>query len=69
MELKLCSKCHVEKDINDFGKNRARPDGHQTFCKECARNQARESRRKSHSQMTTTPGLMTGTRITFPPES
>ena len=35
MPTKICSKCHEEKDIENFSKNKRRKDGIQTFCKPC----------------------------------
>src|SRR5258708_137854 len=32
---KVCSKCHIEKPLNDFPKNRRHADGHSTQCKAC----------------------------------
>ena len=42
MNTKVCACCHVEKDLTEFYKNKARPDGVQTYCKPCmaARNKA-----------------------------
>lgn len=35
--MKTCTKCLVEKDPADFGKNRRTPDGLATWCRECRR--------------------------------
>lgn len=35
METKICSKCKIEKDICDFGKNKLKSDGLQPNCKLC----------------------------------
>mgnify|MGYP003145952783 CR=1 FL=1 len=32
---KVCSKCKVEKDLTEFGKNKRLSDGHHYYCKEC----------------------------------
>lgn len=37
--MKTCSKCSVEKPIHEFNKNKSRPDGLQTFCRECQKRQ------------------------------
>lgn len=34
---KRCCKCGVVQPLDNFYKNRGRPDGHQTVCKECTR--------------------------------
>jgi hypothetical protein len=34
---KLCYKCNVSKDINEFALNRNRYDRHQSMCKLCKR--------------------------------
>ena len=33
--LKKCAKCEAEKDISDFGKNKAMPDSKERSCKDC----------------------------------
>jgi hypothetical protein len=35
VETKICSKCILEKKLNDFPKDKSRPDGHYVYCKEC----------------------------------
>jgi hypothetical protein len=35
MSTKTCSKCGVEKDVGEFGKNKSRKDGLQERCKSC----------------------------------
>lgn len=34
---KICTKCKVEKDVNDFGKKDANKDGLQSYCKACTK--------------------------------
>jgi hypothetical protein len=34
--MKHCSRCDKDKPTSDFGSNKAKKDGLQTFCKECA---------------------------------
>lgn len=34
---KICSRCHIEKDIEEFGKDKNRKDGHYCFCKLCTK--------------------------------
>jgi hypothetical protein len=41
MKTKICSKCRIEKDIYNFGKDKTRKDGLYPYCKEC---------RKLHNQ-------------------
>lgn len=33
--IKVCSKCNIEKPLNNFGVNRATKDGFQYHCKKC----------------------------------
>lgn len=35
MSQKYCPKCETEKDISEFGPNKSRKDGVQSFCKAC----------------------------------
>lgn len=37
MESKLCNKCGEIKPISDFGKNKSKKDGLQSYCKECTK--------------------------------
>lgn len=46
LSLKKCGKCHVIKDIEQFGKCKGRPDGRHPTCKECRREYARQNRDK-----------------------
>jgi DNA-directed RNA polymerase subunit RPC12/RpoP len=32
---KVCSKCHIEKDVAEFSLNRSAPDGREYKCKQC----------------------------------
>ena len=36
---KVCYVCKTLKDCEDFGVNRTRPDGLQTYCRKCAKDQ------------------------------
>jgi hypothetical protein len=40
--MKLCADCRQDKKVSDFGRNRSRPDGLQTICRQCVaiRNKA-----------------------------
>jgi hypothetical protein len=40
--MKYCPRCKVNKDLLEFGNNKRRKDGKQTWCKECDRGQKRE---------------------------
>ena len=40
--MKRCSRCELWLDRSAFTPNRARPDGLQTFCRECQREYLRE---------------------------
>lgn len=44
---KHCPSCDLDKDIEDFGLNRSRPDGRQNYCKECASLAVQRSKRNS----------------------
>jgi hypothetical protein len=35
---KICSKCLVEKDLNDFRKEKSRKDGHKAICRACCKS-------------------------------
>ena len=38
---KICSKCGLEKPINEFVKNKTKKDGYTSYCKECHRKTCR----------------------------
>lgn len=38
---KKCSNCKEEKGLEEFNKNKARKDGHNTFCKICSTKNSR----------------------------
>lgn len=54
---KICTKCHEEKALNEFGKNKTRKNGHTHHCKQCNKiidkfrqknpNKMREKRKRS----------------------
>lgn len=44
MIKKVCSKCHVEKDISEFRKDRTKKDGYYSSCKECKLIYRRENK-------------------------
>ena len=35
METRVCTKCKVEKDLNDFGNDKTRKNGKSYLCKPC----------------------------------
>lgn len=35
MEKKICSKCNIEKEINNFRKDKTKKDGYYSSCKQC----------------------------------
>ena len=47
IDLKICFKCNVEKDINKFYKHKQMKDGHLNKCIECAKKDAIEARNKN----------------------
>jgi hypothetical protein len=49
MPIKKCSKCSAEKPLDEFHKNKATPDGLQSYCKVCVNSQIRSRRKASKS--------------------
>lgn len=47
--MKDCFKCKSQKEDSEFGLNQKRPDGLQTYCKECTRQVDRDHYKK-HAQ-------------------
>ena len=45
--MKVCSRCHIEKSISKFYKNKATIDGYQYSCKECEKEYSREYQKKN----------------------
>lgn len=43
---KVCTVCGEEKRMSEFGGNRHRKDGLQSFCKECGRERGKRARQK-----------------------
>lgn len=39
MTTKVCTKCGIEKDLSNFGKDSSRPDGLKYNCKSCKKKQ------------------------------
>jgi len=44
MSTKTCTKCGVEKDVSEFGKNKCRKDGLQEWCKSCRKEHYESNR-------------------------
>lgn len=40
--MKICKKCHIEKELDCFYKNKAKKDGLDIYCKSCGNKQTRE---------------------------
>jgi hypothetical protein len=36
--MKTCSKCNIEKPLNEFNKNKSKIDGYHVWCKQCVSN-------------------------------
>ena len=47
MTHKTCPRCEIIKTGAEFAKNRSRPDGLDTYCKECRRNLDRDRYQRS----------------------
>lgn len=47
MKIKLCRKCNIEKNINEFTKNKKLKDGIGTYCRECVKKYSQD-RYKTH---------------------
>ncbi len=46
MNKKICCKCHIEKDKDDFDKNKAKKDGLHHACKKCRKLEREKSKVK-----------------------
>lgn len=51
--MKLCTKCGITKEISEFNKNKTKPDGLQSKCKECHRKYTREHYKKHKAKYKT----------------
>ena len=51
-EMKICSKCKIEKPLDEFSLNRLAKDGHYAWCKECQRfyDRTRRMTREVHEK-------------------
>jgi hypothetical protein len=48
--MKKCTKCHIEKDVSEFNKNKSKKDGLQTLCKECGREKSKSYYKDNHDK-------------------
>lgn len=51
METKVCTKCGVEKPLDQFAKNSSKPDGLSPQCKECKHKYYEEYYKKHKSEI------------------
>ena len=54
--MKTCSDCGDAKELDAFAKNRNRPDGHASRCKDCLSKRAREGRKEGKFAKSKPPG-------------
>jgi hypothetical protein len=54
--MKRCSKCGEEKPLAEFGKNKSRRDGLQSYCKSCVKINSKERRHKKGAKPRKTAG-------------
>jgi hypothetical protein len=45
MDTKVCSCCHKELPVSDYGSNRQTPDGLMYYCRACAASKQRSFRK------------------------
>jgi thymidine kinase len=51
---KICSKCHLEKPLTEFNKNKGKPGGLNLYCKKCHTESDRKYRQKNKARKTIT---------------
>ena len=44
--MKTCTKCNIQKNIDEFGKNKNTNDGLNCWCKKCVNKQTANYRKK-----------------------
>jgi len=42
--MKTCTKCSIEKPLNEFSKNKSKKDGKNTYCKKCTQQESAQRR-------------------------
>ena len=47
MDSKTCSRCGTAKSVDDFHRHAGRPDGRQTYCKDCKSSYGKDWYRKN----------------------
>jgi len=50
MTKKVCTKCHVEKDLDEFSCDKSKPDGHLPSCKVCIKLYLKENKEAINKQ-------------------
>jgi hypothetical protein len=50
MQSKICTKCNIEKSINEFHVNKLGKDGYHCQCKECKNNYKKEYNQKNQDK-------------------
>jgi len=51
METKICRKCKLEKDINEFSKKSETKDGKQSICKYCDKQKSKEWKKNNKEKV------------------
>lgn len=41
--MRRCSKCNLDKNLNEFNKHKSRPDGLSSWCKECVSKKSKQN--------------------------
>lgn len=49
--MKTCSKCNIEKPLEDFNKNASKKDGLQSFCRDCSRKSYTDYYKENQKQV------------------
>lgn len=68
MVVKHCPSCDLDKPLDEFGKNRSRPDGYQNYCKTCASLAVQRSKRNTRKNKAHTDKLKRLTLYGLTPE-
>lgn len=63
-ETKVCSKCKQALPVSMFHKNIKRPDGLQTYCKECGKEYAQKRKRNGGGIDSTVTEIIDGHKLT-----